>query len=181
MRLFTGLSLAPTVVDQMYDLLRPFIPRIRLQWSPPENFHLTTKFLGEWPEEKLKLVVDALERMRKPGPFSVEVERLGLFPNPYSPRVLWAGVRAPQALAQLAHDTDEALAEVGVPREKRAYTPHLTLARIRPDSPLKQVRALLEANAAACFGLSEARDFHLYLSRPAPGGSKYEKLVTFAL
>ena len=81
MRLFTGLSLAPPVVEHLYDLLRPLIPRLRLQWSPPENFHLTTKFLGEWPEEKLKLVVDALERMRKPGPFVLEVERLGLFPN----------------------------------------------------------------------------------------------------
>jgi 2'-5' RNA ligase len=180
-RLFTGLSLAQPVVDQLYDLLRPFIPKIRLQWSPPENVHLTTKFLGEWPEEKLKLVMDTLERMRKPGPFSLEIQRLGLFPNDYSPRVLWAGVRAPQALAQLAHDTDETLAGIGVPREKRAYTPHLTVARMRPDSPVKLVRDLLESNAAACFGPSEVRDFHLYLSRPAPGGSKYEKLGTFAL
>lgn len=181
MRLFTGLSINPSVVERLYDLLRPLMPKARLQWSPPSNFHVTTKFLGEWPEEKLKLVVDALERMRKPGPFTIEVERLGVYPNPYSPRVLWAGIRAPQGLAQLAHDTDEALAAVGVPREKRVYSPHITLARIKPDSPVRVVKDALEKYAGMQFGATEEKEFHLYQSRPAAGGSVYEKLSTFAL
>jgi len=169
------------VVERLGDLLRQLKPKARLQWSSPENFHITTKFLGEWPEDKMKLVLGALEEMRKPGAFSLEIERLGFFPNPYSPRLLWAGVRAPQALAQLAHDTDEALGIVGVPREKRAYSPHLTLARIKPDAPLKQLRDALATSAVVRFGASEVRDFHLFLSRPAAGGSIYEKLATFAL
>ncbi len=181
MRLFTGISIAPGVVERLYNLLAPLKAKARLQWTPPENFHVTTKFLGEWPDEKLKLILEALHNMPKPAPFALDVERLGFFPNPYSPRVLWAGVRAPQALAQLAHDTDAALSAVGVPAEKRAYSPHVTLARIKPDSPLKSIRDVLEKNLATAFGSTEVARFHLYLSRPASGGSLYEKIATFAL
>lgn len=180
-RLFTGISIAPGVVENLAKLLNPLRTKARLQWTPPENFHVTTKFLGEWPEEKLTPVTDALHNLHKPGPFTFEIERLGCFPNVYSPRVLWAGVRAPQSLAQLAHDTDAALREVGVPAEKRAYSPHLTLARIKPDSPLETIRQILEHNAAAEFGETHVTEFHLFLSRPASGGSVYEKLVTFPL
>ena len=181
MRLFTGLSIAPGVVERLSELLRQLKPNARLQWSPPENFHITTKFLGEWPEDKLRQVIDTLTAMPKPRPFAVEVERMGFFPNSYSPRVLWAGVRAPQALAQLAHITDEALGAIGVARETRDYSPHLTLARIKPDSPLKAIRDALTLNGQAHFGVSEAQSFHLYLSRPQAGGSIYEKLSTFPL
>jgi RNA 2',3'-cyclic 3'-phosphodiesterase len=180
-RLFTGIAIAPGVVERLSELLRPLASRARLQWSPPENFHITTKFLGEWPEQKLRLVLEALEKMPKPAPFTIEIERLGFFPNAYSPRVLWAGVRAPQALAELAHTTDEALSAVGVAREARVFSPHLTLARIKPDSPLKSIRDTLIQNALTRFGASEASTFHLYLSRPQAGGSVYERIATFPL
>lgn len=181
MRLFTGISIAPPAVEKLSALLQPLHSKTRLQWSPPENLHITTKFLGEWPEEKLKQVIEALQKFRKPGAFDITIERLGFFPNSYSPRVLWAGVRAPQTLARLAHETDEALSAVGVPPEKRAYSPHVTLARIKPDSATKAIQDLVEKNAGAQFGESETGEFHLFLSRPAPGGSIYEKLATFAL
>ncbi len=181
MRLFTGLSIAPTVVDRLADLLNPLRSKVRLQWTPPENFHVTTKFLGEWPQENLQPVIDALHNLHKPAPFTLEIERLGCFPNLYSPRVLWAGVRAPQALAQLAHDTDAALRQVGVPAEERAYSPHLTLARIKPDSALAPIRELLQVHAIEEFGETNVTNFHLYVSRPASGGSVYEKLATFPL
>jgi 2'-5' RNA ligase len=180
-RLFTGIAIAPGVVERLSDLLQPLKAKARLQWSPPENFHITTKFLGQWPEEKLGLVTDALRKMPKPGPFTIEIERLGFFPNSYSPRVLWAGVRAPQALVELARNTDEALSKVGVPGETRPFSPHLTLARIKPDAPLKMIREALTKNSSASFGSSDATAFHLYLSRPQAGGSVYEKLATFPL
>ena len=180
-RLFTGVSIAPAVIESLDRLLGSLRPKARLQWTPPANFHVTTKFLGEWPAEKLQSVVDALQAMPKPAAFTLEIERLGFFPNAYSPRVLWAGVRAPQNLTQLARDTDRVLSAIGVPAEKRSYSPHLTLARIKPDSPLTAIRDVLEANAAASFGPTPVNEFHLYLSRPASGGSVYEKLATFAL
>ncbi len=181
MRLFTGISISPGVVESLAKLLNPLRTKARLQWTPPENFHVTTKFLGEWPVETLQTVIDALHNLHKPGAFAFDIERLGCFPNVYSPRVLWAGVRAPQALAQLAHDTDAALRQVGVPAEKRAYSPHLTLARIKPDSPLAPIREILQVHAGAEFGETHVTEFHLYVSRPASGGSVYEKLVTFPL
>ncbi len=166
-------------MGSLTDLLRPLQLKARLQWTPPENLHVTTKFLGEWPSEKLQLVLDALREVPKPAAFAMAVERLGFFPNPYSPRVLWAGVRAPQALAQLAHDTDRALKAVGVPAETRAYSPHVTLARVKPASALDDLRAAVAKHESAEFGWMEVTAFHLYLSRPAPGGSVYEKQATF--
>ena len=60
----------------------------------------------------------------------MHIQRVGFFPNPHSPRIFWCGIEAP-GLDELAADTDAATAALGIEREKRAFSPHLTLARIK--------------------------------------------------
>jgi 2'-5' RNA ligase len=94
--------------------------------------------------------------------------------------VFWAGIQASD-LADLARDTEEALAKLGIAKEQRAYSPHLTLARIK--TPGKQP-ALLQAVAklpSLEFGSFVADRFYLYQSRTAPSGSVYTKLSEFPL
>lgn len=184
MRLFTAIDLPPDIVTNLEDLLLRLKPSAQINWSPPRNLHITTKFIGEWPEERLEELKAALASLPTRKPISISIEKLGFFPNPHSPRVFWAGIHAADglsSLASLARDTETALAPLGIAKEERAYSPHLTLARIK--TPGKQP-ALLQAVAklpSLDFGSFTADRFYLYHSKTAPSGSVYTKLAEFPL
>jgi 2'-5' RNA ligase len=178
MRLFTGIDLPAEVtlrLDQLLARLRPAAP---LKWSPPQNLHITTKFIGEWPAERLEELTSALRALPRREPFPIEVRGLGWFPNPHHPRVFWAGVHG-DGLERLARDTEEALAALGIPRESRPFAPHLTLARIKEPVPLAALRREVASLDSDRFGAFRAERFHLYESRLTPSGSVYTKLFEF--
>ena len=181
MRLFTAIDLPADVIANLENLLACLKPAARIGWSPPENLHITTKFIGEWPEERLDELKATLGALPAHPAIPIAIEKLGFFPNPHSPRVFWAGVHAGDALAQLARETEDALAALGIAKEQRAFSPHLTLARIK--TPGKQP-ALMQAVAqlpSLEFGAFTADRFFLYRSRTAPSGSVYTKLAEFPL
>jgi RNA 2',3'-cyclic 3'-phosphodiesterase len=84
-------------------------------------------------------------------------------------------------LAELAAETDRATAKLGIESEKRAYSPHLTLARIKERTDLRRLDEAIAALPSLEFGNFEARTFFLYLSTLRPGGSAYTKLAEFPL
>src|ERR1035437_9584819 len=134
MRFFTALDLPAEVVGNLEELVRRLRPVARIQWSPPANLHITTRFIGEWPEERLAELKDALAGLPVRPAIAVSVRELGFFPHPRAPRIFWCGIQAP-GLEALAQDTDEAIGQLGLARQDRGFSPHLTLARIkdRPD------------------------------------------------
>lgn len=181
MRLFTGFDLPEEVVGELERLQSVLRPTARINWSPPANLHLTTKFIGEWPEERLEELREALASLAPRQPLRIAVRGLGFFPNPRSPRVFWAGVEGPPELAALAAETDRALARLGVPAESRPYSPHLTLARIRTPVPLDGLHAAIARLPSTEFGEFTADRFWLYRSRLSPSGSVYTKLSEFPI
>lgn len=179
MRLFTGIELPEEVCDRLERLLERLRPTAHLSWSPIYNLHITLKFIGEWPEDNLDSLVEALQPAAPRAAIPISVRGVGWFPNPHSPRTFWAAVHAGPALAQLARATEDALKPLGIAREKREFSPHLTLARIRQPVPLQPVRQAIAKLESLDFGSFEADRFHLYLSRPGPAGSVYTKLAEF--
>lgn len=181
MRLFTGIAIAPRVLDNIERLLGELRPLAPLNWTPVENLHITSKFIGEWPEQRLTELERALSEIPPPGNIEIAVSRFGFFPNPHHPRVLFAGVQAGPALAELARSIDESLFPLGCAREDRPYSPHLTLAKIKNEN----IRHLREHIASTMtntdFGSFDAVDFHLYLSKPGARGSVYTKLASYPL
>src|SRR6266481_4904328 len=115
MRLFTAIDIPVEVKDKLRALLSHLRPLAKLNWSPAENLHLTTKFIGEWPEPRVDEIKRALSGVRAVGEIKIAVRGLGWFPNARNPRVFWAGVAAGDALKTLARDTEEAVARIGVP------------------------------------------------------------------
>jgi 2'-5' RNA ligase len=111
---------------------------------------------------------------------AVRIRRVGFFPNPHSPRNFWCGIEAP-GLAELAADTDSATAALGIERERRAFSPHLTLARIKDRVELQPLREAIAAMPALEFGVFQADRFFLYQSKLRPTGSVYTKLAEFPL
>ncbi len=179
MRLFTGIDLPAEVNSNLAELLDVLKPTARINWSVPENLHITTKFIGEWLKERLDELTAALGALPPRPAIPIAIEKLGFFPNPHSPRVFWAGIHGGEALTLLARDTENALVPLGIAKDERPYSPHLTLARIK--TPGKQP-ALLQAVAklpSLEFGSFMADRFHLYSSQTAPSGPVYTKLAEF--
>jgi 2'-5' RNA ligase len=180
MRLFTGLDVPAEVVANLEELLRRLKPTARIGWSPLANLHVTTKFIGEWPEERLGELTAALAGLLGREAITVRIRRVGFFPNPHSPRNFWCGIEAP-GLAELAADTDSATAALGIASERRAFSPHLTLARIKEKVELQPLREAIVALPTLEFGAFQADRFFLYQSKLRPTGSVYTKLAEFPL
>jgi len=180
MRLFIGLDLPRDVVANLEALLARLRPLARISWSPPANLHITTKFIGEWPPERLDELKAQLASLAPQPAIPVHIRNVGFFPNPHAPRVFWCGIDAP-GLAPLAVDTDRATTALGIESEKRAFSPHLTLARIKERLDLQPLREAIAALPSLDFGRFEARSFFLYQSQLRPGGSVYTKLAEFPL
>jgi 2'-5' RNA ligase len=178
MRLLTALDLAPGVAASLASLIERLRPTARIQWSPPANLHITTKFIGDWPDERLAELKTALARLPARAAISVRIHHLGFFPNPHAPRVFWCGIEAP-GLAELAAETDRATAALGVAPEMRPFSPHLTLARIKDRPNLQPLREAIAGLPELEFGNFTAPAFHLYRSELRPGGSLYTKLAEF--
>ena len=178
MRLFTGLDLPEEVVWNLERLLGELRPAARIVWSAPANLHITTKFIGEWPDERLEELKQALAAVEARAAIEVAVRKVGFFPNARAPRVFWCGVESP-GLARLAADTGDATRRLGVEPEKRAYSPHLTLARIKERADLGRLQAAIQGLGDIEFGRFAASRFFLYRSRLQPGGSVYTKLAEF--
>jgi 2'-5' RNA ligase len=141
------------------------------------------KFLGGIDEARVPALVEALRvAATDRHAFDLEVASLGAFPSPTRPRVLWAGVTQGQApLAALATAVDDALAPLGFPREARAFTAHVTLARVREP---RRAPALAEALAAAAtrrFGRLMIEHVALMRSDLSPRGARYTALATVPL
>lgn len=160
MRLFVALEIPSEIRSRIAAL-----PRDRqMKWVEPDNLHLTLKFIGEQPEEKLEAICAALATVRFP-PMEIRLRGLGWFP-----RVFWAGVEAPDSLARMAKDIEQVLVPLGVTPESRPYSPHLTLARV------KQPIARPPKDPDKDFGVFMVREFILYQSRLTSKGAEHTAL-----
>lgn len=158
----------------LLDRLRPLA---KLHWIPVEKLHITTKFIGEWPEERLDELKRALAAISSSGAVEIVIRRLGWLPSPRSARTLYAGVEPSEALTALASATERAATGVGVLAEDRIFRPHLTLARTRKRVPLGALKHALAEIEHSAIGSYRASSFALYLST----GGKYTKLQEFQL
>ncbi len=176
MRLFTAIDLSSDVLDRLERLLSALRPEAFIKWSPLDNLHITTKFIGSWHEARLDQLHNALASLVPRKTFDLEVSDLGWFPNERSPRVLWVGVDGGQQLIELARETEERLEPLGIKKEEREFAPHLTLARIKAPVPLHRLREKVEEMQAVSLGKFPVCQFALYRSDPGSNSSIYRKL-----
>ena len=181
MRLFVALELPAAVRENLAALLeslRAVSPQTR--WVRPENLHVTLKFMGEVPETKLAATRSALAGVRSDQLTTVDFRGLGFFPNEKHPRVFWAGIEASPNLKTLAADIERAMEKLGIPREQRPFSPHLTLARFEPPGLPDKLRFAIQENAAREFGSLRTNQYHLIESKLKPSGAEYTTLESFA-
>ncbi len=183
MRTFIAIDITAEIRERLIEFVekhRPLFANAR--WIRPEGAHITLKFLGEIDLEQKDRIEAALSRV-KATPFDIRVRGVGFFPGTRAPRVLWAGTEAGEPLAALASYVEKELAPLGFAKEKQAYRPHLTLARLDPKKTKNSASAAqdLIERPQPDFGTMTATEFFLYQSKLSPHGSHYAKLARFVL
>jgi 2'-5' RNA ligase len=182
MRLFIAVDISDAVRERLSQLLAQLKhSNSDVRWVRPESLHVTLKFLGEQAESRVEPLGARLAAICSPGPFQFSLRGLGCFPNERRPRVFWVGVEAPPQLAELARLVDEAVEPLGLEREKRPYSAHLTLGRAREGGPPPVPGPVWEKHAADEFGTAAANQFFLYRSELMAGGAQYTRLRAFPL
>lgn len=183
MRCFISVNLSDDVrmsIQRVVDDLRQQSRAVR--WVPAENLHLTLKFLGEVEEGKVDEIRHLLPAVcRKYPSFGIALRGAGVFPNLHRPRVVWIGIDAPGALADLAGEIDETLAGLGFEREQRAFTPHLTIGRVRDGSGVQPAMKALHTFRETLFGSIMVKEIHFMRSTLKPSGAVYTELAGFPL
>jgi 2'-5' RNA ligase len=112
------------------------IPNRAIRWVAPENMHLTLRFLGDTPEDKLPVIAAELDAITQQfQPFNLHLHELGCFPNRKRPRVIWAGLSGQlKPLNALQSRIEKAVQSLGWEAENRPFRAHLTIGRVKDSS-----------------------------------------------
>ncbi len=154
----------------------------RLRVVPPENLHITLKFLGNTEEGMVQHVVDALEQSTEGvSAFTVSLTGTGAFPNQKSPRVVWVGVRDGDPLVTVARRLEERLQGLGFPREKRRFSPHLTVARVKGRQGKEDLSRVMSEYRDTEFGSQDVEAVVLKKSELRPTGAVYSEVALVRL
>jgi 2'-5' RNA ligase len=176
MRLFVGLDL-PWPVRERLSLLTGGIPGAR--WLPPENYHITLRFIGEVAAHQAEEIDLALAGLRARG-FSISLTGVGTFEKAGRPVALWVGVERNPQLDLLQAKIETACQRVGLEPERRRFTPHITLARL--DNPVESKLAVfVQANNLFRSEPVAVEHFTLFSSRLGKEASVYTAEVEYGL
>jgi len=185
-RLFVGLPLAEqAVIDSMGKIVNELNSfKQDLKIVKKENYHITLKFLGSVKEETAVKLADSFKKIVPgTGPVAFQLKGLGSFPGSSGSSVIWAGIECDiKPLLELQKLVEYWSASFGFDREKRRFTPHFTLARVKnysiPDAGLK---SLIAENKETLFGEALFRECHLYESFLSESGPRYEIISSIIL
>src|SRR2546426_2599621 len=149
------------------------------RWVAPESIHVTLKFIGEVAEKRIEEIDTALTGLTWKS-FAITVHGVGFFPGNRSPRVFWAGMEAP-TMQDLAEELDSRMERLGFDKEKRAFRPHITLARARDSRIDSSLVTGSSEYAEHEFGSFTVDRIFLFKSTLKPTGAVYERLKEYPL
>jgi RNA 2',3'-cyclic 3'-phosphodiesterase len=168
-RLFTGLAVPPAIADAL-RAWQGGLPGAR--WIEPGDFHVTLRFIGDVDATTADDVVEALSEMRVRPALTVTLDGLGIFGGD-RPRALYASVVPEAELTDLQAEQERLVRRAGVEPERRKFTPHVTLARLRRDAT-PEAAAMYLSQAPVFAPLIYTSDrVTLFSARDSTGGGPY--------
>jgi RNA 2',3'-cyclic 3'-phosphodiesterase len=172
-------------VEKQTTRLRQIVGSEIIRWVPTQNMHLTLKFLGNIAESHVEFLKQLLtQEANSHKQFDLQISGLGSYPNSKRLRVLWVGLHAPADLASLQKSIEAGAARLGYAKEERAFSPHLTLGRVRQSIDpveLQKISADLNKIQLGNIGTARVDSVHLFKSDLSPSGSMYTKLFSASL
>ncbi len=173
-RLFVAVELPEELRSRIHSLAEE-LPEDGIKVVEKDKIHLTLKFLGDIPEDKIAEIEERLRAVKSKS-FSCTVSGVGVFPNPNYIRVIWAGIECMEML-KLAAAVGNALEGIGK-KEKRPFSSHVTIARVKRKI---DARAFLEKHKDEVFGDFSVSEFVLMQSELGSEGPTYTALKKFTL
>lgn len=183
LRAFIAVEIPPEIyraIESKTAPLRGALNSSLVRWLPTGNIHLTLKFLGKISPANLEILAQMLKVEVSQHPaFAIQFEGLGAFPNPKRPRVIWIGIQAPNGFKSLRHGIEAATVKLGCPPEKRPFSPHLTIGRVKQNAGLtgiQKIRNALEETKIGSLGSAHVTAVHIFNSDLKPTGAVYTRL-----
>lgn len=171
-----------TRLDKVSTQLQERLEDVPVRWVPVENIHLTLKFLGDVSESNLEVLKDVLRTVAANyDKFEISIGGMGAFPQARRPRVIWIGIESPPELASIQRNIESETVHLGYARERRPFSPHLTLARVSRGAGARDVRKVAEvlnSFKVGFLGVARVEAVRLYRSELQPGGAIYTGLLT---
>lgn len=184
MRLFLAIPIDKHILDALAGTVEKVRQsRASVRWVRPEGMHLTLKFLGETDPDRVKPLVEAVTKVTQSVmPFPLSVHGAGAYPSLKRPRVLWAGIiETSGTIHRLAAGIEEETGKLGWEKEKRKFSPHVTIGRVKGSMNIARLTAAMEELKVEHWGDQEAGEVALYSSELKPGGAVYERVHVFGL
>jgi len=181
-RCFIAIDIEPNVKHQVDELMtiigeQWYVDKDAIKWVKTENLHITLAFLGNVPIEKISLLCDIIESVSKTNnPFKINLEGLGFFPNIRQPKVFWIGINKSTYLLDLKRQLDVKLQQADISYDKKAFSPHITIARLKKTI---EVEKQIINNAFKADFL--AKEIHLVKSELFKDGPIYTKIYSAPL
>ena len=186
-RLFIAAEFPNQVIDSIHQITKThWKQQINgVKWVTKNQYHLTLKFLGDTSIDQITAITQICQQTTEHiRSFPVLISGFGVFPNQYKPMVLWAGIQNAEGLIQFQQTLDKALNQLNIPLERRAYSPHLTLARIKdyfPQSQLVEFLAPLKHGSQILSIPTHIASITLFESELTRQGPIYNKIWTINL
>ncbi|MBU6399348.1 MAG: RNA 2',3'-cyclic phosphodiesterase [Verrucomicrobia bacterium] len=188
MRVFVAVPLPEPVAAALQSIQRTLAAACRaeaVRWTPRDQLHLTLKFLGDVPTPRIgELESVLIEVGRGAGGFGLRADSAGGFPNLDRPRILWVGVGGDlEPLRQLQQAVERATAGFGDHAEERAFSPHLTIGRVRTADrrEARRVGEQVRLAGIAALGAWEVRRLDLMRSELSAAGAAHHCLAAIPL
>lgn len=174
-RLFAAIRPPDSIRDRLLDIMDGVK---RARWQDDDQLHLTLRFIGEVEREVARDIAAALGRVRQ-EPFEIALEGVGTFDSGGRRGSLWVGVRPHDKLKALHKRVDGALRTVGVAPDRRAFLPHITIARLNRRSG--EIGEFLATHGGIASDPFRVEDFCLYESFLGREGASYEIVERYRL
>lgn len=148
-RLFIAAEPSKEIRQNIYECSKTLAGADKLTFSKEEQLHITLKFLGEVPENKIPQIKEAMKKISS-APYTIKVSKTGTFGKP--PRVIKAEVKDENSSENIARQLDELLSKIGFARENKKFSPHITIARVKEYSPslAQKIKAISEEEFGSC-------------------------------
>lgn len=183
MRTFIAADFPPEIITKIEKItayLKQQLPGRALKWVATDKMHLTIKFIGEIQNNKIAQVNEIMTHTLKSQPsFEIGIQNLGTYPHIHNPRVIWLGITQGAPLVTIHNRLDRALEELKIKSDRREYSPHLTLARVRRDTDrnfIKEISDTLSQFKVDSLGTITISKITLYKSKLTSEGPEYTPL-----